>query len=97
MTTDFLTRRSDIPLIHYCYRQDATAAGAKEFIDAGSDVRAFDSYGRTALHAAVEMGNIQVAEYLILIGADIDARLKYVGAGSPDPAEELPTRWGWRL
>jgi ankyrin repeat protein len=82
------------PFINYCFLTTATVEGAKEYIDKGADVTAFDSWGYTALHAAVSHGNIKLAEYLISLGADVNARTKHWRDGPPDPGDSHPTPLG---
>jgi len=45
----------------------------KYFISKGADVNARDDADNTPLHAAVEIGNVEIAMYLVSRGADINA------------------------
>ena len=47
---------------------------ARFLIERGADVTATDRLGRTALHAAVETRRIPLAQALIAVGADVNAR-----------------------
>lgn len=47
---------------------------AKEMMDNGTDIKATDANGETALHTAARMGYIELVKKLVREGADVDAR-----------------------
>ncbi len=67
--------RQQQTLLHAVAMGPEAASGNVEAILAlGIDLDAKDSQGRTALHVAIQQGNVTVAKELIRLGADIETR-----------------------
>jgi len=69
------TRKEGMNVLHLCVRTNKTALGKiKALLDHGIDVNCQDTYGRTALHYAVDRENVDVVEMLIQKGSDVFSR-----------------------
>jgi ankyrin repeat protein len=53
---------------------DDDAAAAETLLDAGADVNATDSTGRTSLTLAAVRGNVEIAQMLLEAGADLESK-----------------------
>jgi ankyrin repeat protein len=53
--------------------QDGDLKEARELVKQGFDVNFFDDFSNTPLHCAVEAGHIEVARYLLSVGANVNA------------------------
>jgi ankyrin repeat protein len=65
-------------------REPRTPEERERFFDAlkltvalGGDINAKDQNGRTALHGAIYLGDLEMIEYLVKNGADLEAKDKY--------------------
>jgi ankyrin repeat protein len=63
--------------------QDGDLKEAKELVERGFDVNAFDEFTSTPLHCAVEGGHIEVARYLLSVGADVNSHLEEKAGDTP--------------
>ena len=63
--------------------QDGDLKEARELIEQGFDVNAFDEFTSTPLHCAVNGGHIEVAKYLLSVGADVNAHLEEKAGDTP--------------
>lgn len=54
--------------------QDGDFDEVRRLVSDGADVNVFDSLGKTPLHYAVEREWLEIAQYLIEQGADVNAR-----------------------
>jgi hypothetical protein len=83
----------------------AVTDSMKVLLASGLNSSTQDKYGRTALHAAVLLGQLDLARYLLSKGADVNARdgdgrtplMVSVSAGGFDPFPGLATVSPWGL
>lgn len=66
---------SDIPLFQAIAQEDNEAV--RQAVDSGFDIDQKDGRGRTALHTAVEHGNLEIVRLLLEKGAKVNAKDKY--------------------
>jgi hypothetical protein len=83
----------------------AVTDSMKALLASGFDPGTQDKYGRTAMHAAVLLGQLELARYLLSKGADVNARdgdgrtplMVSASAGGFDPFRGFATRSPWGL
>lgn len=54
--------------------EEGDSSYLKALIDAGADINSTSSWGRTALHEAALHGQVEIAEYLLQNGANVNAK-----------------------
>ncbi len=74
ITGDFIIYEYEIPLFHSIVQDDIETV--KNLINSGYDTSAKDSNGQTALHVAVEHGNLEIVRILLEKGARVNAKTK---------------------
>lgn len=63
--------------------QDGDLKEAKELVAQGFDVHFVDDFSNTPLHCAVKGGHIEVARFLLSVGADVNAHEEEKAGDTP--------------
>ncbi len=70
----YVVNSSEIPLFQAVSQEDNEAV--KQLVNSGFDVNTKDSYGKTALHIAVEYSNLEIVRFLLDNGAKVNIKSK---------------------
>src|SRR5688572_15767942 len=68
---------AEVPLVEAARRGDVAAV--RTLLRGGADASAAQGDGLTALHAAAEVGNVEIARMLIAAKANVDAKSRIGG------------------
>jgi ankyrin repeat protein len=77
-----LEEKFDIDDLHF-YAQQGDVKKVKELLIAGFPINTFDELGKTALHYAAEIENLEIIQILLGAGANINAHKESVIGNTP--------------